>query len=119
MTTAVTRKTADTIVRNLAEDLQQEFLPIYGFQRATSDECGIFILHWKISVNQRLSGTPRSVYISVGANPTCQLTVRAVVKEVVPSREDVISDEYVQVPCSEQSDRSASEHAGFVTLKIR
>ncbi len=28
-----------------------------------------------------LSGTPRSVYISVGANPTRQLTVRAVAKE--------------------------------------
>ena len=27
----------------------------------------------------------------------------------------MISDEYVRVPCSEQADRSESEHAGFVT----
>lgn len=27
------------------------------------------------------------------------------------------SDVYVRVPCSEQADRSESEHAGFVTLE--
>jgi hypothetical protein len=37
----------------------------------------------RVRSNGKISafGTPRSVYISVGANPTRQLTVRAVAKE--------------------------------------